>query len=183
MGHPNASSAFDGQDWRHHVAKKGRESNCPKLAQATMNHAAKEPMGHLYYDLRRIFQPLTNVTKRPLLVIRTENLWDDFHSTLNWLGDEEKLTSTPSLRNSTLIDYPVNKTISPEGKHNLCVALQDEYRIYLRLIVLAQNLSQEQQEVSWKIATQNCPGLNLTLPDRNMTETLVSSSDGSTWEF
>jgi hypothetical protein len=52
MGHPNASSAFDGQDWRHHVGKKGRESNCSKLAQATMNHAAKEPMGHLYYDLR-----------------------------------------------------------------------------------------------------------------------------------
>ena len=119
---PNATNDYDGKDWHDHLGKDGAKNDCPKLAQATMNHAVKGLMEHQYYDLRRIFHPLTNLTERPLLVIRTEFLWDDFNSTLEWLGEDEEVEPMPSRRASN--SDPVSKTLSNEGRQNLCLALK-----------------------------------------------------------
>lgn len=75
--------------------------------------------------------------------------------------------SDKALRNSTAMKLSIDMKLSnkKEGRRKLCVALQDEYRLYLKLLVLSMNLSEEDVNQSLLLAQQNCPLLvGLELP-------------------
>ena len=82
-----------------------------------------------------------------------------------------------SLRNSykfKVLDHmKANKTLSETGRENLCLALEKEYKLYLRLLIFAANLSGDDVQKSLAIARENCPCLDLRLPERDEVETIV----------
>ena len=157
--------------------------SCAHLAKATLHHATPRAMVHNHFDLRTILGPLKNVTERPILAIRTEFMKDDWLSSHKWLGEEDvAFDSVAALRNSTMTEYPVKNDVSKGGRKNLCLALKDEYRIYMRILVLAKNLSKETVQDSVAIAQRNCPWLNLSLPDVHAPEKFVTET-GIKWEF
>ena len=80
--------------------------------------------------------------------------------------------------NDELGIFKVDMELSEDGRKHICLALRDEYQIYLRLLLLSENLSEEDVDNSLKIAQQNCPWLGLKLPMKDHTIS-VRSSKGS----
>jgi len=172
----------DVHTWKNWRAYKD-DGDCENLAKSTFRHGGAA-MIHNHYDLRKILMEIKDLGKRPILAIRTEGLYDDWKSVNNWLGEEN---STPtlilSLRNSTNIDYPVKKIISDDGKKKLCFALRDEYRLYLRVLVLSKNLSEKEVQQSYNIARKSCPWLNLQLPQKDTPQVFYNEGDGRKWRL
>ena len=51
--------------------------------------------------------------------------------------------------------------ISESGRKNMCLALEDEYRVYFEMLNAALNLSEDDVKDSMKIARKNCPWLTI----------------------
>ena len=126
-------------------------------------------MGHQFYDLRSSLRLISDMKDRTILTVRKEFLWQDWISAHRWLGEEgEIFTADVAMNNSTDVDYPIKSDgLSESGRKNLCLALKEEYRLYLRLLVISANLSHEEVQRSLEIAKANCPWLNLRLPGRD----------------
>ena len=169
--------------WEAYVENK----DCASVAKTTLSHISDEPMEHFYWDLREIlFQIHDGLRDKVMLVLRQEFLWQDWVSANHWLGDEEGEVFTPTnlaLRNSSDLDVPINTTLSDEGRRHLCLALEEEYRIYLRVLVLSMNLSEKELADSLSIARKSCPGLDLQLPDRDTPTKIVASRERGTWDL
>jgi hypothetical protein len=124
-------------------------TNCSELAWSSIagkidlkNHGA---FAHMVFN----FQYYTNKTiarfpSKEVLVVRTENLWQD-------LGDLDRLLGGDGafghLRGSSVTHgsehHKYNRSISESGAKLLCCALQDEIRVFRDLIDRATNLDKE----------------------------------------
>ena len=158
----------------------------------------------MYYDclfvifflqgLRRICTEIRTDAFRPfalggegILALRQEYLNDDWTSTNHYLGQEGHVyfgNSSSARRVYEAMNIPKNLTVSSylsvSGRKYLCLALKEEYQLYLRLLVLSRNLSREHIEQSLSLARKNCPDLNLQLPLVNeKVEIVMSRSRGS----
>ena len=165
-----------------------KKRECDNVAKTTLHHVDSFPIAHNYWDLRQIlFQVHKDLKDKTLLVIRKESLWQDWTSANLWLGEEKvgihNQTSSTIMRNSTELDLPINMNLSIEGRRNLCLALEDEYRLYLRVLMLSSNLSKDDMESSLAIAQTNCPWLNLTLPAIDHEEVFVMSQSRGEWKL
>ena len=175
----NHSSHFEEKSWRTYH----EENNCAGVAKSTLHHMDIMPMTHNYWDLRQILdQVKSNLKDKTFFALRQEYLWQDWTSTNRWLGDEGEILQGATRRNATEMAAPINMELSEGGRKNLCLALRDEYRIYLRLLVLSVNLSEKEVNDSLLIGRKNCPWLNLELPMVDTTETYILRQSQS-WTF
>ena len=169
---------YEENSWEFYLAKK----DCANLAKTMLHHISPATMKHNFYDLRGVLSQVQNIASKVILLIRTEFMWDDWTSANKWLGDENEIYTNPkTIRNSTETKIPFNSTLSDEGRNNLCIALEEEYRVYLRLLVLSQNLSEEDIANSLSIARENCPCLDLHLPKRDVPTAIVPSKGFPVW--
>jgi hypothetical protein len=147
-------------------------SNCINLARAIMkNKVPPDATRHLYWDLKTIMAKsvLLIANKVPVLVIRTEQLWDDWASANRYLGQSSRTVVTfPdgargrdfSSRKGQLAPK-VTKEISKKGRERLCRALAASYRAYLGLVYRSVNLTPDEKQDSLDRARENCPRLLL----------------------
>mmetsp|Transcript_8393 Transcript_8393/g.12626 ORF Transcript_8393/g.12626 Transcript_8393/m.12626 type:complete len:450 (-) Transcript_8393:129-1478(-) len=161
-----------------------QQNDCASVAKTTLHHV-NTPMGHSFWDLREVLYKIhKGLANKAILVVRTEFLWQDWVSANLWLGDEDDLYYNKDIhfRNSKAMKLPINMELSEEGRMNLCVALEKEYRLYLKLLVVSVNLSEEDAQESLDIARKNCPWLALELPSIGTIETFDVSKSRS-WNF
>jgi hypothetical protein len=147
-------------------------SNCTNLARAMMkNKVPPAATRHFYWDLKTIMAKsvLLVTNKVPVLVIRTEQLWDDWASANRYLGQSSRTVVTfPdgargrdfSSRKGQLAPK-VTKEISKKGRERLCRALAASYRAYLGLVYRSVNLTPDEKQDSLDRARENCPRLLL----------------------
>ena len=151
------------------------QNDCVNVAKTTLHHVDdQQPMTHTFWDLRQIlYQVNDNLANKTILAIRNEFLWQDWVSANHWLGDEGEVyyDTDLSARNSTTLNLSIDMELSEEGRRNLCVALEGEYRLYLKLLVLSVNLSEEDVHKSLLVARERCPWLGLKLPRKDQKET------------
>ena len=94
-----------------------------------------------------------------IFVIRTEHAVDDWNNIDKLLGgtgatgtfDETKNNFTDS------IAHGPNKTLSLDGRQNLCRALCDEIQLYKRLLNSAANLDTNMKQTSMDELLRSCP--------------------------
>ena len=165
------------------------KTQCDNVAKSTLHHIDPLPMIHQYWDLQNILLQIHDgLRNKTLFVTRQEFLWDDWKSTNRYLGDEGEIyIPETSKRKYDEMNIPedkrVQKTLSESGRENLCRALEKEYRVYLRLLVLAENLSRRQVEESLEMARKNCPWLDLKLPNVDEIETVVMSRSRAQYDL
>jgi hypothetical protein len=158
-------------DWSddpiHWNPKLLNNTDCAAFAKSTLRHGAlhlPKHLGlHLSYDIRAFAGNIHNLNNSSILLVRTEFLWRDWESANRWLGGKGEILSGPTGRNSSSFELPISKQMSDSGRRNLCVALKDEYNLYLRLLGRAANLSEREKLESLEIAQRNCPELKLKL--------------------
>ena len=156
--------------------------DCATIAKSTLHHKKGHKMTHNFWDLREIlFQTREGLRDKVILSVRTEFIWIDWESANRWLGDTGEIFRGRTIRSAKDVGVPVNVDLSSQGRDNLCLALRDEYRLYLKLLVLSENLSKQQLADSLAIARKNCPCLALELPDRNSREVFEASQ--GLWEL
>jgi hypothetical protein len=147
--------------WPSNVANT---TNCRDLARASMDNKVKG-FEHVFFDTKYVVNHLPDSWRhnQTMLVIRRENLWNDWTSANKYLGQEHVATfPDKSLRVASQHKQPVSKNITTaNGRIRLCRALAPEYRAFLDVIKSAVNLSQEQKQKSLQLARKNCPNLKL----------------------
>lgn len=158
-------------DWKTQV----ENGDCANVAKKTLHHgiAGGRVMTHAYYDYRKIAFMVReiNLQQKTVLVTRVEHLNDDWISANRYLGQEGEIeTPIATARDSSEMNYPVKKILSSSGRRKLCMALESEYKVYLKLVVYAQNLTNEHKDISLELANKNCPWLELKLPRYEMQE-------------
>ena len=142
-------------------------SDCTALARATMNNRVMA-FQHVYANTKYVVSllPKNSLNSSTILVLRNENLWGDWRTANQWLGQQKDDVATfPSvrIRDYSTVVLPVSKNVSAVGQRRLCRALEPEYQVYLDLIRRASNLGASDKEQALQIARQHCPLLNLTL--------------------
>jgi hypothetical protein len=145
------------------------EGNCTNRAKASLYVSKQQDIPnhvqicHIYTNLRRLSQNIADAFSRPLFAIRTEFIWKDWENTNLFFGDDtnSNFTNIASLKNSSAVEYPVKNIISESGRKNMCLALEDEYRVYFEMLNAALNLSEDDVKDSLKIARKNCPWLTI----------------------
>jgi hypothetical protein len=111
-------------------------------------------------------QLLVDKNNRTVIVLRTEHLTKDWINVNQYLGQQNKETiplPVQHLRDSANIDYRVKRQLSEEGRRNICMGLETEYRHYLTLLRRAVNLDAKDVLESLELSKMNCPWLNLSL--------------------
>lgn len=158
--------------------------DCASIAKITLHHIFEKSMEHNFWDLRQIFYQIHhNLSNKDILAVRQEFLWQDWASVNRWLGQEgEIFNTTMTERNSTTMDVPIKIDLSKEGRRNLCLALRNEYHLYLKLLTVSKNLSEVEVLESLSISQKNCPWLKLALPTKGERETFTVSKS-QTWKF
>ena len=53
----------------------------------------------------------------------------------------------------------VGKNVTSVGRRRLCFALLDEYKVYIKALSIAINLSEQERWSSLQLSQQNCPDL------------------------
>ena len=155
---------FTSGEWEG-FAEKG---DCENVAKLTMHHGAPSAIQHQHWDLSLIINggDRDYLANKTVLVVRTEHQNDDWVGANQYLGQEGTISEpTHKLRDSSAIDFPIKKDLSEEGRKKLCMALNGEYKIYLKVLAEAVNLSLGDKYDSLQHSRTNCPWLNLTLPD------------------
>jgi len=101
---------------------------------------------------------MSNNHNTTILVVREENLWQDWTSANHWLG-QDNVAAFPKFatRNFSHMDLPVTKALSDKGAQRLCSALQAEYESYLHVLSRAVNLHASEVQQSLELARRNYP--------------------------
>jgi hypothetical protein len=105
----------------------------------------------------------SNFDTSTIFAVRTKNLWGDWISTNEHLGQKNVSTSNIRERDHGHLRLPASKKISNAGRRNLCLALKAEYDAYLDFLRKAENLDDTERAKSLKIGNRNCPWLNLSM--------------------
>jgi hypothetical protein len=142
-------------------------TNCTSLARAIM-HQQVEKSRHFYNNINYVFdrlEPYPHFQNATILAVRAENLWGDWESANQYLG-QERIATFEDLENRR--DYkgmilPVSKNVSDLGRKRLCRALHPEYQAYIQFLNRAENLNDNQRRESLETGRKNCPWLNLSL--------------------
>jgi len=158
-------------NWKTQV----ENGDCADVAKQTLHHGISEGqvMTHATYDYRKIAFMIReiNLREKTVLVTRVEHLNNDWISANHYLGQEGEVEiPIATTRDSSEMNYPVKKILSSSGRRKLCMALESEYKVYLKLLVYANNLTNEEKEISVELANKNCPWLELKLPSFEMQE-------------
>jgi hypothetical protein len=100
-----------------------------------------------------------------VLAVRTENIWGDWISANQDLGQEEVYVppNPPHLRNYGQMKLPVSTILSETGQKNMCHGLTNDYKAYIGLLRLAYNIDDTQKLESLRISQANCPWLQLSM--------------------
>ncbi len=140
--------------------------DCANVAKSTLHHSNPwQAMGHNYWDIRGTMWRIGDWADRTILTLRTEFLWQDWTSANQWLGEKGEIFTAETVNNSTDSQFPIrDKTLSEGARKNLCLALQEEYRLYWKLLKVSENLSDDDLARSMEISRKNCPWLDFTLP-------------------
>jgi len=72
-----------------------------------------------------------------ILVLRTENLWNDWVAANQYLGGQEVVvvpTNATRGRGYSRMNLPVSTHLSEEGRRNLCCSLVNDYKAYISLL-------------------------------------------------
>jgi hypothetical protein len=164
-----------------------KNQNCDVKAKSTIYHINIRSLQavHFFWDIRQVLSMIQeNLQNKTILSVRTEFLWTDWSAANQWLGDKNAQVDESKrmdMRNSTKMETGVNLNLSDEGRKNLCLALESEYNLYLKVLQLSVNLTPKDREDSLAIARENCPSLNLKLPNQNLPE--MFDSYHGVWEF
>lgn len=146
--------------YRHNVVDA---TDCAALACATL-HGKVRFFVHLFFNYRNIlYTKLPTDPPRQIYAIRQENLWNDWKNLNILWGQKDTVYIPPSSfnqRNISAIQLPVTRTMSPEGRRQLCTALEAEYLAYFRILRTSNNMDENDFESSLKVAEKSCPNLN-----------------------
>jgi hypothetical protein len=165
-----------------------KNQNCDVKAKSTIYHINIHSLAarHFFWDIRQVLSRIQeNLRNKTILSVRTEFLWTDWTTANQWLGDkivQVDESKRMDARNSTKMETGVNLNLSDQGRKNLCLALESEYNLYLKVLQLSVNLTPKDREDSLAIARENCPWLNLNLPNQNVPPEMFDSYHG-VWEF
>ncbi len=153
---------YEWKEWKEYH----EDGDCTSVAKSTLHHSNPwQAMGHNYWDLRAACWQIGDWSDRTILTIRTEFLWQDWTSANRWLGDGGEIFTAETLNNSTNSEFPLkDKTLSEGARKNLCLALQEEYRLYWKMLKVSENLSDDDLARSMEISRRNCPWLDFTFP-------------------
>lgn len=140
---------------------------CRDFARAAF-HGHVRPFNHMYFSFQRIKTFLPAPEEQTILVTRQENLWDDWKSINKWLGHDREVVlpaqvDHAEIRNTTHLQLPVTRKLSPEGTQSLCAALQGEYDAYVWFLKRAKNLNTNDVLKSVGRARKRCPRLQVNL--------------------
>jgi hypothetical protein len=93
-------------------------SNCTNLARAIMKNRVSAS-SHFYWDLKTIMSKAVQMDKVPVLVIRTESMWEDWTSANLYLGQSLPVATFPEgkrTRDFSGQTPQVTKDISEKGQ-------------------------------------------------------------------
>jgi hypothetical protein len=140
---------------------------CRDFARAAF-HGQVRPFNHMYFSFQRIKTFLPAPDSQTILVTRQERLWDDWKSINKWLGHDREVVipekvDHAEIRNTTHLQLPVTRRLSPEGTQTLCAALQGEYDTYVWFLKRAKNLNANDVLKSVGQARRRCPKLKVNL--------------------
>jgi hypothetical protein len=140
---------------------------CKYFARAAF-HGKVRPFNHMYFSYKRIKSFLPAPESQTIFVTRQENLWEDWKSINKWLGPDREVvlpatTDHAEVRNTTHLQLPVSRALSPEGVQTLCAALQEEYNVYVWFLSRAKNLNTDDVLKSVGRARRRCPQLRIDL--------------------
>ena len=137
-------------------------SYCKNLARAVINQDVRLS-DHFYWSMHRIHNMIeSQLDSSRVFVLRNENLWGDWVSTNEVLGQTNVSVPDIRLRDNRDVQLPVSTKLSLSGRQNLCLALKPEYDAYLDFLRRADNLQEEDRRHSVQIANRNCPWLKLS---------------------
>ena len=137
-------------------------TNCSDLAMATMAGVSQGCSVHPYWNMKRIFEriPGWQDSQSPptFMVIRTEHMSEDFSNINKLLGELHPGNLTNKKKREVKV-YEVGKNVTSVGRRRLCFALLDEYKVYIKALSIAINLSEQERWSSLQLSQQNCPDL------------------------
>ena len=135
---------------------------CREFALAVF-HGKVRLFHHLYFNYHQIRNLIPNAKEQTILATRLETLWEDWASVNTYLGQSAETIVIPDahLRDTSQLDLPVTKELSPEGREALCLALQMEYDAYFWLVSRAKNLNKQDLAATLVRARQRCPSVQL----------------------
>ena len=107
-------------------------------------------------------------------MIRKEKLWEDWFKIDGMLRREmepqylqssdlsrgQLVTSVRNARNITGIKLPVTREITDAHRHQLCKALEPEYRVYFKILQQAENIGSRDVDDAKRFAQNNCGNLD-----------------------
>jgi len=132
-------------------------TGCERLAQNCT--VGKLPYcEHLYYNYEFYIGDLIKTNKQ-LFILRTEYFWNDW-VTINTMLDHNhsSIHKIESHVFKEVSDLNVrNKTISMEGRRNVCYWLCEEIQLYKKLLWRGVNLNDGDREVSLSRINDTCP--------------------------
>jgi hypothetical protein len=112
-------------------------TDCTSLARAIM-HQQVEKSRHFYNNINYVFdrlEPYPHFRNATIVAVRAENLWGDWESANQYLGQERVATFEDSAnrrRDYKGMTLPVSKDVSDLGRKRLCRALHPEYQAYIQ---------------------------------------------------
>ena len=139
------------------------EGNCSHVASLALQHRVPL-LEHLFWDIRKVASLINLKPEAKLVVLRTENLLNDWLTGNQYLGGIHLKSNELGavLRNSS--NYPVEKKIDKEGRLKLCAAIEEEYKKYFGLLSRAKNLNRDDIKACVKRAKSQCPNLRISIP-------------------
>jgi hypothetical protein len=144
-------------------ASEMNRTNCTNLAKAVINQRVRFS-DHFYWSMKRIHGLLgSQMNSSTIFAVRNENLWGDWVSTNEYIGQNNVSTPNIRVRDHRNMKLPVPKKVSIAGRRNLCIALKPDYDAYLDFLRLAKNLDETERASSLKVANRNCPWLKLSI--------------------
>lgn len=135
--------------------------NCTDLARKAIDGRLIDERGfkHISYNMRYYYnKTIKEFPSKAVLVVRTENLWDDLkdldlkldgYGSFGGLEGSKDSHGSEQYRNT-------NNTLSSQDFTQLCCALQDEMHIYRRLLERSVNLDEASKNATITGAARRC---------------------------
>lgn len=154
------------RDWASALSQATQVSeHCSTLAWNTFtgNHSISEHgPGHMtrnmgWYAFKSVFRSAEDFRK-PLLIIRTEHLWQDIVNLERYLGGSSSFgDKVGSAHTHGSEGFKVKRGgFDEQGTRMACCALRAEFDIFRSLLFKAANLGEEEKEISWRKALESC---------------------------
>ncbi len=163
----NHSRIKNGTDMDSNCYDRGKKTLLGKGRPSVASHLR---LNYAFYG-RHTFLKYPEI---PVLVARTETLWEDMMQIDQFLGGNGILPSSGSVHTHGSEKYSISSGLSKQGKKILCCFLATELAIYETLLRRAINLSPIEKEATANRVYDDCGVTNSSLAVK---EPIVSQTD------